>query len=204
MSTALQVTSSAQLARPLKVLVPLILDDIRSGDNAGVNFYAAAGEKLWEAKSQFGSTTDFYRWAKKSCDRSERTIQTWMQYAVKVNGGQPLSFQSDTGAQRAARPQAKQTTTLSGVVNPNRNPGHQVAWYSAVQEAVNRVDVPRMKQERQQKEKEEVLRKKLGLQLIDIGYKALASKLHPDRGGSPEAMQRLNKVRDTLKGALRD
>jgi hypothetical protein len=41
--------------------------------------------------------------------------------------------------------------------------------------------------------------KALGRRLIDIGYKALASKLHPDKGGSPEGMSRLNTVRDQLR-----
>ena len=35
--------------------------------------------------------------------------------------------------------------------------------------------------------------------LIDLGYRALATRLHPDRGGSREAMTRLNLVRDELK-----
>jgi hypothetical protein len=39
-------------------------------------------------------------------------------------------------------------------------------------------------------------------QVINVGYRTLAPKLHPDTGGSPEAMTRLNRVRDRLKGAL--
>ena len=39
----------------------------------------------------------------------------------------------------------------------------------------------------------------LALQVIDAGYKALAQHLHPDRGGSPNAMRRLNGVRPDLK-----
>jgi hypothetical protein len=35
-------------------------------------------------------------------------------------------------------------------------------------------------------------------QVINVGYRALAAKLHPDTGGSPEAMTRLNQVRDRL------
>jgi hypothetical protein len=31
----------------------------------------------------------------------------------------------------------------------------------------------------------------LGLRLIDIGWKVLARELHPDKGGSREAMTRL-------------
>jgi hypothetical protein len=36
-------------------------------------------------------------------------------------------------------------------------------------------------------------------QVIDAGYRALAARLHPDTGGSHEAMARLNQVRDRLK-----
>jgi DnaJ-class molecular chaperone len=43
------------------------------------------------------------------------------------------------------------------------------------------------------------LKYKLAMQLIDIGYKALATKFHPDKGGSRDAMSRLNEVRDRLK-----
>jgi len=31
--------------------------------------------------------------------------------------------------------------------------------------------------------------------MIDLGYKALAKELHPDKGGSSEVMARLNRVR---------
>jgi hypothetical protein len=38
--------------------------------------------------------------------------------------------------------------------------------------------------------------------MIDIGYKILSAKLHPDKaGGSHEAMTRLNAVRMRLKQA---
>lgn len=39
------------------------------------------------------------------------------------------------------------------------------------------------------------------LRIIDIGYKALATKLHPDMGGSQEEMARLNHVRERLKAS---
>ena len=46
---------------------------------------------------------------------------------------------------------------------------------------------------------EQELRRKLALEIIAIGYKALAKKLHPDNGGPTEEMARLNEVRDRLK-----
>jgi hypothetical protein len=44
--------------------------------------------------------------------------------------------------------------------------------------------------------------RKLVAQLIDAGYRSLASKLHPDKGGSPDAMSRLSRVRDQVKRQL--
>jgi hypothetical protein len=39
----------------------------------------------------------------------------------------------------------------------------------------------------------------LAEELIDFGYRELAAQLHPDHGGSKEAMIRLNAVRDEFK-----
>jgi hypothetical protein len=40
---------------------------------------------------------------------------------------------------------------------------------------------------------------KLGWELIEAGYRILAREMHPDNGGSHEAMTRLNRVRDYLR-----
>ena len=39
------------VARPLRVLVPLVKEDLESAATAGLPFYIAAGEKLLEAKT---------------------------------------------------------------------------------------------------------------------------------------------------------
>ena len=54
-------------------------------------------------------------------------------------------------------------------------------------------------QERQARDDEVRLHRELAEELVDIGYRALATRLHPDRGGSKDAMARLNRVRDELK-----
>ena len=43
------------------------------------------------------------------------------------------------------------------------------------------------------------VRRDLAFKVIDIGFKVLATKLHPDKGGSTEAMTRLNNIRQSLK-----
>lgn len=67
---------------------------------------------------------------------------------------------------------------------------------------VDQLNVARMREEAEEKEKERKLQCQLGLQLIDIGYKVLATRLHPDKGGSQEVMVRLIQVRDLLKAVL--
>ena len=69
-----------------------------------------------------------------------------------------------------------------------------------------RIDIDALRQAEARREAEYKLRqeqceqrRKLAAQLIDIGFKALAAKLHPDKGGSGEAMMLLNEVRDELK-----
>jgi hypothetical protein len=46
---------------------------------------------------------------------------------------------------------------------------------------------------------ENEVRRKLSLELIDAGFKALAIKYHPDRGGTSVDMARLSTIRDALK-----
>jgi hypothetical protein len=66
-------------------------------------------------------------------------------------------------------------------------------------DAIADVDVDYLAAERETRDKEVTLHRDLALELIDIGYKALATRLHPDVGGSRDAMRRLNRVRDELK-----
>ena len=58
------------------------------------------------------------------------------------------------------------------------------------------------RQQAEAREREEKQQRALELKIINAGYKALATKLHPDHGGSGEAMIRLNAARDRLKKTL--
>jgi uncharacterized protein (DUF3820 family) len=39
--------------------------------------------------------------------------------------------------------------------------------------------------------------------IVEVGFKRLAQQMHPDRGGSTEGMQRLNRAVELLRSALR-
>ena len=60
------------------------------------------------------------------------------------------------------------------------------------------IDIDVLRQATLERAAEHELKLKLAAQLIDIGCKALASKLHPDKGGSPEAVNGAGNRRQTL------
>jgi hypothetical protein len=66
-------------------------------------------------------------------------------------------------------------------------------------DVVDKVNVTRLADEKQSREDEITLHRDIALKLIDLGYRAMATRLHPDQGGSRDAMARLNTVRDELK-----
>lgn len=185
MSTAIE-TKNAQVARPLKTLVPLIREQLDAGDSAGVEHYRKAGEMLIEAKGQVAHG-EWTAWVERNFHRSAAAARQYMLLAEKSRSKTHPGrvFES---VRQAARPDA-----------PNYGP----RWTEPVRQVVSRVNVEALSLERQNREKEERLISQLALQLIDIGYKVLAAKLHPDKpDGSREGMARLNKVRTMLKDAI--
>lgn len=74
-------------------------------------------------------------------------------------------------------------------------------WHDPVKQTLDKVDTDTLNRRAAELKRveERDAQRQLALQLIDIGYKALATKLHPDKGGSRDAMSRLNQVRDRLK-----
>jgi hypothetical protein len=176
-----------QIARPLKILIPLIQDELQRGNAAGREHYSRAGQMLLEAKDQVGHG-GWGRWLTKNFDLTQRTAQQYIRWAKHVeqirSGASQVSFNSlrDMTGQREHE---------------------RTERTSAQQQAFRRVlrDVARddFMQERQTRDDEVRLHRELAEELIDIGYRALATRLHPDRGGSKDAMARLNRVRDELK-----
>lgn len=182
------VAEKKELTRPLRVLVPLIQAEIKAGDEAGIEHYRAAGEMLIEAKDQVAHG-EWTEWVEKNFKNAEgknlsiKTAQYYMKLVIVSKANRRLAFES---IRQAVRPEA---TSRS-------------AWHDPVRQTMNTVNVERLKQERQSKEKEEKLISEMAAKIIDIGYRALAAKFHPDRGGSHDAMARLNKARTLLKGVL--
>jgi hypothetical protein len=173
---------SAALARPLKVLVPMIKDELDAGDAAGIEHYRRAGAMLLEAKSQIAHG-EWTGWITRNFHLGARQARRYMELAELSENGRPRPFSS-----------------LSEAVEPKRPSHHGVTWYEPVRRIAARVNLEALRQYEESKEKEAALTRDLAHKLIEIGYKVLAQKLHPDKpGGSKEAMQRLNEVRALLR-----
>ena len=147
-------------------------------------YYAAAGAKMMEAKPQMPHGT-FQSWVTRAFSITYRQARRYMQLAESKSDAR-VTFGSLRASERSAR-------ATAGTGKP--------AWHEPVKEIVNRVDTPTLnvKREELKRADEREAQRLLGRQLIDIGYKVLARELHPDKGGSREAMTRLNAERDRLK-----
>jgi hypothetical protein len=170
-------------------LVPLIKDDLEQGkeaaERAGLPYYQAAGEKLWEAKAQL-KHGEFNDWVKRNFGISKGTAWRYMKLAKAAADEKfsALNFSS-------MRDFFRQTCASEGT--------GKTSWHEPVKQVLDGVDLGAIRQAQLSARQEREAKHKLALQLIDIGYRALATKLHPDKGGSPDAMGRLNQVRDQLK-----
>lgn len=190
MTTELATKEHGQeIVRPLHVLVPLIRDDLKQAERAGMPFKRAAGEKMIEAKGQL-EHGEFEGWLRRNFNIGRRQAAEYMNLARAtrhIEKGSALPFSSIRETVRETR--------------NNPNYGKPAEWQGEAKEHIQRAqaEAERLRSESLSRQQERDAERKLALQLIDIGFKALASKLHPDKGGSRDAMGRLNRVRARLK-----
>lgn len=188
MSTAVARRESTKIGRPLKVLIPLIKQDIEQGDRAGMQYYADAGAKLLEAKPQV-SFGRWGAWLSKNFHKSQETARIYMRYARTRS-----ERQNGNGVTEVVPGSIRE---FAGVTEREQRQRIRDKPFRAV---LQDLDTDFFTQEKQTRDEEVRLHREMALELVDIGYKALATRLHPDRGGSKDAMSRLNRVRDELKG----
>jgi hypothetical protein len=179
--------------RPLHVLAPLIKKDLVNAEEAskaaGKPYYRAAGEKMIEAQA--------------SGEMSVPALVAWTKRQFGIGRTQTLLYMSYADATAGLSARAEHPSLHKHRVN---NLGHRQtvypqSWHEPVKKVLNRVDVERLniRAAELKRNEEREAERKLGPQLIDIGYKALATKLDPDKGGSRDAMARLNHVRDASR-----
>jgi len=183
------VSRSTQVARPLKVLVPLIQDELIAGNEAGMEHYIKAGRLLNEVKDSdqvpYGS---WGRWLKDNFHLGRTTAYDYMTVARKVDEGGSSRPDDRTTIFKTI---GREPRTVKIVTKKNK--------LKSLFDSVDNVNVTRLADERQSRDDEIKLHREVALQLIDLGFRALATRFHPDQGGSKDAMSRLNTVRNQLK-----
>jgi hypothetical protein len=188
----LQVADAREIARPLKVLEPLIRSDFEAAERVGMPYYRAAGEKLVEARDGpfAGNVSQFYQWARRRFGRSKTQIRLYTKLVTHVPKRAAAPPQSLDEFRRELGHKAQATTGRL-----------RRAWQADVQKNIDaaRARQARLAEEELTRQQERKAERDLALKLIDIGYKVLARELHPDKGGSRDAMARLNRVRKHLQ-----
>jgi len=186
--TAVTEQDAQEVVRPLKLLTALIKTDIEHGDEAaeraGMEFYRQAGAKLAEAKRDHfaGRTAEFYAWADRNFHKSQARIRAWVQLSGHDDVKSLKSIRESEGAARKPGGSVYRPWTASVDAIAER----------AQREAIRLGEELTRKQERDAEAQ-------LGRRLSDIGYRVRAKELHPDKGGSKDAMARLGRVRDRLR-----
>jgi hypothetical protein len=199
--TTIEKREQRAVARPLKELIKLIkvdlhkindirMESIRTVAEMMQPVRIAIGEKLIEAKPQVKHGS-FKSWISKTFpilgyhSASEYMRMASQQKLTGVNFSGPQHFR------RITQPGYKKNHT--GTAN----------WRNEVQSRLNNFNVDQFtKHDDKDRIGEQQIVKKLAAEIVSIGYKVLATKMHPDKGGSIEGMQRLNDARDMLKEAL--
>ncbi len=193
MTAEMTTHEAGEVARPLKTLTALIKEDFEQAEQAGMDYFIAAGEKLYEVRDGHFArdASGFYAWAEKNFGKKQTQIRTYIALATARLAKPQRTFKNIDDFKRKAQ----------GHSRPTSGRTHR-AWAADVDAVADkaRAEMRRLAAEdaltRQQEREAEA---KLGLRLIDIGFKVLARELHPDKGGSRDAMARLNKVRERLR-----
>lgn len=183
-----------QVARPLRVLVPLIKENLRLGELAGMPYYREAGRLLLEAKGQLAYGA-FAPWVLRNFNVKSTQARTYMSLAVATQDTQnSAATEFDSLKDFRRRHLGHDVPTSGGGLR-------QPSWRESVNENIERArrEAERLRQEDLTRRQERAAENALALRLIDIGFKILSKELHPDKGGSRDAMARLNRVRDRLK-----
>jgi hypothetical protein len=201
MDTELAVTVNAgrQIVRTPEELAPLIKEQVALGDiaseEAGMPYYRKAGSLMLEARKpvkDLGEET-FTEFCERVTGKSYPQCKRYMA-AHEEQKREANRIENARKKGRTVRPRPL-SDSLQEVTGETSNGRVYREWTGPVDDFAERARAEQAKRGKEQNRKQELARR-----LIDIGFKVLATELHPDKmGGSEDAMTRLNEVRNRLR-----
>jgi hypothetical protein len=187
-------TTEKRIARPLRVLAPLIQKELEQAKDAaakaGLPYYRAAGSMMLEARLSYTdeqiAAGEFNAWIKRNFGIKKFQASQYMKFAEQAGLGAASALDA---------------TSLSDFIRRTSNPNYNRPTADETAEKVRRVDAEMLnfRQAEADRNAERDAERAMGLRVIEAGFKAVAREVHPDRGGSVEEMARLNKVRTRFK-----
>lgn len=189
------------VTRSLSVIAGLIKKELRAAEEAAdaarQPYFEVVGDLLAEARPQFDTAAEFLSWTWREFRFKQTQSYNYLSLGKKretyiTRAKEPPSYESLRHYQRAT---GRSTEPTSG--RSYRAP----EWKEPVDNLAERArrEQERLQEEEMTRRQEREAERALALKLIDIGFKVLAKELHPDKGGSREAMARLSRVRDRLR-----
>lgn len=196
METAVATRQEASVLRPLKVLVSLIKEQLDGAKEASARaeqpYHEAVGDLLAEARPQFDTYAEFLSWTYRHFGFKETQSKEYLSVGR-------VREKKAAAPPRVASLRDFQRTHL-GRDRPT-NGAVRREWTAPVDDIAERArrEAERIREAELTRQQERDAQRTLALRLIDIGYKVLAKELHPDKGGSHDAMTRLRAVVERLK-----
>jgi hypothetical protein len=97
-----------------------------------------------------------------------------------------------SGEPENGRPSSEVPKSINEATGERERKRKKRAAWKPFFKAAREVNQETFAQQKQPRDEEVRLHRELAQELIDLGFRALAMRLHPDRGGSKDAMSRLN------------
>jgi hypothetical protein len=190
MAEAAQARGDVALSTPS--LMKLVRLDLAAGEEKGLEDYRRAGRRLQILKERIPAG-QWQKWLRKQLDLSVQKAWRYMKLAERTAR---LPSQSAGGTS---------FRTLSEATGDHR-PHHQASWYDAAREEhaqrEQRAQATAHHTSTSQREARWAEQRAVRAHadgIINAGYRAYAPRFHPDRGGDPREMVRVNKARDGLR-----
>jgi hypothetical protein len=167
-----------------RLLIPLIRTALKdadvAADNAAKSHRQVAGEKMLEAWPQFTDRDKFYAWVRRNFRVEREQAKVYMKIADAAKYA-ALEKKDSDDLHRRLFGDEREPIKIDEATNAR--------WAAA--DARREAWMAESRERATEREAQNAILKKM----LDTGYKVLATKMHPDKGGSAEDMKRLNAVR---------
>jgi hypothetical protein len=142
--------------------------------------------------------------ARNLCQKSKITFKDWLADNFDMSSSTAYDAMKIAGSSSRSQNFTSITEHLRHHRPTYAMPRQSVGEDSATKKILGGISNDIFFERAREASKELQVKKKMAIELVDAGFRALSIKAHTDKGGSDDAMVRLNEVRKALKNAIED